>query len=161
MESSFQRWMLCSMSDFQYSSSLISTVLSRLFLIDFLHICAKAALITIPADKAMPGIGTAFTSLEQSTNGTFLPHRRIFRCRQGLTPASVIYMLHCDFLPECKKAPESSHENFGAFYANLFYIVGSVNADSSCGCACAIRCCKSGTRFVICSCILPRHFSRS
>jgi hypothetical protein len=83
-------------------------VLSRLFLIDFLHICAKAALITIPADKAMPGIGTAFTSLEQSTNGTFLPHRRIFRCRQGLTPASVIYMLHCDFLSECKKAPESS-----------------------------------------------------
>jgi hypothetical protein len=96
------------MSDFQYSSSLISTVLSRLFLIDFLHICAKAALITIPADKAMPGIGTAFTLLEQRTNGTFLPHGRIFQCRQGLTPASVIYMLQCDFLPECKKAPESS-----------------------------------------------------
>jgi hypothetical protein len=54
-------------------------VLSRLSLNDFLHIRAKAALITIPADKAMPGIGTAFTSLKQGTNGTFLPHRRIFR----------------------------------------------------------------------------------
>jgi len=62
----------------------------------------------LPEYEAVLAIGTAFTSLEQSTNRTFLPHGQIFRCRQGLTPASVIYMLHCDFLPECKKAPESS-----------------------------------------------------
>jgi hypothetical protein len=84
-----------------------------------LHIRAKAALITIPADKAMPGIGTVFTSLEQSANGTFLPHRRIFRCEQGRVPASVIFMLHCYFLPECKKRRSLHDENFGAFYADF------------------------------------------